>query len=138
MGVDKPDRIAEDRDMRVPWSDEEVRALGPERRAELVERLAQFDGAPTEVTPKERRRYYGFLMLTMAATVGLLPWMVVVGLTLPAHYVVRTWQPSWIGFGAILCVSFAVTAWATWQGRRIVVFAAGSPGPCSPWTAGST
>jgi hypothetical protein len=43
--------------------------------------------------------------------VGLVAWMVVLGLTLPGRYEVNHWEPTWLGFDTILFLGFASTAW---------------------------
>ena len=48
--------------------------------------------------------------LLAGSAVGLIPWIVVLGLTLPSHTVARNWSTVWIGFDLLLAVAFGVTA----------------------------
>lgn len=48
--------------------------------------------------------------LLAGSAVGLIPWIVVLGLTLPSHTVARNWSTVWIGFDVLLATAFGVTA----------------------------
>ena len=50
------------------------------------------------------------LILLCAAAVLLVPWMVVLGLTLPANTEVRHWSLAWIGLDVLLAAGCAATA----------------------------
>lgn len=41
----------------------------------------------------------------------LVPWIVVLAATLPAHTVARNWATAWSGFDVLLAVMLAGTAW---------------------------
>jgi hypothetical protein len=41
----------------------------------------------------------------------LVPWIVVLAATLPAHTVARNWGTAWAGFDVLLAVMLAATAW---------------------------
>ena len=49
----------------------------------------------------------GFLV----AATALLPWIVVLALTLPAGHHDRNYAPAWAGFDALLAASLAATGW---------------------------
>lgn len=50
------------------------------------------------------------LVLLGAAAVLLVPWTVVLGLTLPADTEVRNWSLAWIGLDALMAAGCAATA----------------------------
>ncbi|MET7475126.1 hypothetical protein ABZT17_12300 [Streptomyces sp. NPDC005648] len=50
------------------------------------------------------------LLLVGAAAVLLVPWMVVLGLTLPASTEVRNWSLAWIGLDVLMAAGCAATA----------------------------
>ncbi|MHC3468110.1 hypothetical protein ACYF6T_05295 [Streptomyces sp. 7R007] len=50
------------------------------------------------------------LILLAAAAVTLVPWMVVLGLTLPADTEVRNWPLAWIGLDVLMAAGCAATA----------------------------
>lgn len=58
---------------------------------------------------------------------GLIPWMIVLGFTLPGRYEVGRWGPTWLGFDGLLLLGFTATAWAMWRHRSIaILFAVGT------------
>lgn len=102
------------------YSDDELRALTAGERNELARRLAVLQGAPIERT--ERRRLFTRLLLVV--TLFLIPWTIVLALTLPRHYEAVHWGAVWVGFDIVLTASLAVTAWAAWRRRQLVIVAA--------------
>ena len=56
----------------------------------------------------ERQRETRLLGL---CSVLLLPWIVVLAATLPAHTVARNWAVAWSGFDVLLAVMLGLTAW---------------------------
>jgi hypothetical protein len=49
--------------------------------------------------------------LLAGCAVLLLPWIVVLAATLPAHTVARNWSVAWAGFDLLLAAMLAGTAW---------------------------
>ena len=60
------------------------------------------------VRGSERQRETRLLGL---CAVLLLPWIVVLAATLPAHIVARNWSVAWTGFDVLLSVMLGSTAW---------------------------
>lgn len=56
----------------------------------------------------------------------LLPWIVVLAATLPAHTVARNWSVAWSGFDLLLAVMLAGTAWLRHVGDPRAVALAGA------------
>jgi len=54
---------------------------------------------------------------------GLIPWTIGLGLTLPRSYLVDNWPLAWIGFDTILLGCLGTTAWALWKQRQVAVMA---------------
>jgi hypothetical protein len=54
--------------------------------------------------------------LLAACALLLLPWIVVLAVTLPAHAVARNWSVAWSGFDMLLAVMLAGTAWCRYRG----------------------
>jgi hypothetical protein len=102
------------------YSDEELSALTAEERKDLARRLAVLAGAPIERA--ERRRLFTRLMLVV--TLFLIPWTVFLAFTLPRHYAAVRWGAVWVGFDIVLTGWLAVTAWAAWRRRQLVIVAA--------------
>jgi hypothetical protein len=102
------------------YSDEALRALTIEERHDLARRLAVLQGPPIE--RNERRRLFTRLLLVV--TLFLIPWTILLGFTLPRHYEAVRWGAVWVGFDIVLTACLAVTAWAAWRRRQLVIVAA--------------
>lgn len=132
-------------------SEEALRRLSCDERAALLRMLASLDdddgagGADADdgATPADHRpagaadrRRRTFATLMTLASVGLIPWIVVLGLTLPHRYVAGHWTLTWVGFDVLLLLSLAATGWCAWRGRQVVILAAFSSGTlliCDAW-----
>jgi hypothetical protein len=68
----------------------------------------------------DRRRRLGTLFLVIACVV-LAAWIVVLVLTLHHHFTATHWRLAWVGFDVFELTGFAITAWAFWRGRQIVI-----------------
>jgi hypothetical protein len=70
------------------------------------------------------------------AALGMIPWTVFLGYTLPRRYDARHWSLLWIGFDVILCVVLASFAWLTWKRRQLMLVMAVIAGTllfCDAW-----
>ncbi|WP_420313058.1 hypothetical protein ACOB87_42350 [Streptomyces sp. YS-B37] len=85
-------------------------ATPPTHTSDLLERV-------------RRHRRHTLELLTVCA-VTLVPWTVVLALTLPSGYEVHQWRLTWVGFDILLVVAMASTALLGWQRNRAVVLAA--------------
>jgi hypothetical protein len=100
---------------------EELRGLPAEERAELLrELIALGDEDPLE-QPRYRRRRGLVLVFLVVCCAWLVPWTVMLGLTLPQHYTSRQWGVAWIGFDAALTAAFAFTAFAVWRRLQMAI-----------------
>ncbi|MFF1817152.1 hypothetical protein ACFVWG_07635 [Kribbella sp. NPDC058245] len=101
-------------------TDEQIAALTPAERRELILRLAPRPAGGPSVRTINRIRKWRTLLILLAA-LALIPWTVYLAVTLPNHYVARHWVATWVGFDIILLASLALTAIAGWK-RRVIVF----------------
>ena len=104
-------------------SDAQIASMTKEERAMLSNRLVAFNEdlvRDTEATRKRRRRIIDVLLI---ACLVLIPWIVVLGLTLPHRYVADHWAVAWVGYDLALLCALATTAWAAWRRRQIVILA---------------
>ena len=62
--------------------------------------------------------------LLAVSALGLVPWTVVLGLTLPSDYRVHAWSTAWVGFDVMLLAAMAATAVLGMRRRRTVVIPA--------------
>ncbi len=87
-------------------------------------RLAVFNEGVFRDTDTSRKRRRRIVDLLVATCLGLIPWIVILGLTLPRRYVVNHWTLAWVGFDVALLCALATTAWAAWRRRQVVIIAA--------------
>jgi hypothetical protein len=65
--------------------------------------------------------------LLAGCAVLLVPWIVVLAVTLPAHIVARNWSVAWSGFDVLLAIMLGTTAWLRRKGDpRVGAFAGAS------------
>lgn len=98
-----------------------LREMTPGDRRELARALAAVDYPhPLYELNLHRGRRLGVL-LSMIACIVLVGWIIVLMLTLHHHYTATHWRLAWVGFDIILLAAFAVTGWAFWRGRQVVI-----------------
>jgi hypothetical protein len=102
------------------YSEDELRALTTAQRNDLARRLAVLQGPPIERV--ERRRL--FTTIVVVVTLFLIPWTILLAFRLPRHYEAARWGAVWVGFDVGLTAWLAVTAWAAWRRRQLVIVAA--------------
>lgn len=116
-------------------NDDTLRQLTREERAELGRRLAALDtDLPSLSQGDERRRR--FVILLTITSAALVPWIVLLALTLPHRYVAGHWTLTWVGFDIVLLSGLAMTSWLAWRCRQAVVIAALSTATlltCDAW-----
>jgi hypothetical protein len=116
-------------------NDDTLRQLTREERAELGRRLAALDtDLPSLSQGDERRRR--FVILLTITSAALVPWIVLLALTLPHRYVAGHWTLTWVGFDIVLLSGLSLTAWLAWRRRQAVVIAAFTTGTllvCDAW-----
>ncbi|MFI7405495.1 hypothetical protein ACIBW9_34330 [Streptomyces sp. NPDC049541] len=70
-----------------------------------------------------RHRRHTLELLTVCA-VALVPWTVLLAVTLPSGYQVHHWRVTWVGFDVLLVVGMASTVLLGWLRHRAVIVAA--------------
>ncbi|MEV8378507.1 hypothetical protein AB0P21_37560 [Kribbella sp. NPDC056861] len=116
-------------------SDEEIAAMAPAERRELVRRLVAARGPAPGGRTLERLRKRRLVVL-VACVVTLIPWTVYLAVTLPGHYVARNWGATWVGFDIVLIAMLVTTAIAGWRRQQLVfptAFASGVLLICDAW-----
>jgi hypothetical protein len=128
-------------------TDEEIAAMTPAERRELILRLTptpggspggmahELPGGLPAVRMFDRlRKWRTVLMLACAA--AMIPWIVYLAVTLPSHYVARNWMVTWVGFDLLLLTMLVLTAVAGWKRKQYVfptAFASGVLLVCDAW-----
>jgi hypothetical protein len=124
-------------------SDARIARLSPVERRDLIHRLERpiDELVPSSVANRIRRTRLG---LMVAGTIGLIPWMVYLAMTLPQSYVAHNWPATWIGFDVLLLTFMAATAVLGWLRRQLLLLTGFTTGVlliCDAWfdimTAGS-
>jgi hypothetical protein len=102
------------------FDEAELRRMSPRERARLMRALAALD-MPRLANAGSRRRRRLFLSGTITCCVVLAAWIGVLAVTLPPYYRAGDWRGAWVGFDVALLGAFAVTAWAAWRGRQVLI-----------------
>lgn len=116
-------------------SDARIAAMSPAERRQLIQRLERplDEVIPPTVAGRVRRTR---LTLMVAGTLGSIPWIVYLSVTLPATYVAHNWPATWVGFDVLLVAFMAVTALLGWLRRQLVLLTAFTTGIlmiCDVW-----
>jgi len=99
--------------------EERLRELSPAERLRLIRALAALD-SPAGPPPPSRRRAAG-LVLVIACCLILAAWTGILAVTLPRYYRSGDWRGAWVGFDLALLAAFAVTGWAAWKRRQVLI-----------------
>jgi len=116
-------------------TDSEIHALTSSERRELIRRIVDVERLP-EQTARTRAYRKVFLRVVFVSAVVLVPWIVFLTLRLPRHYRASHWDLAWAGFDIALAASLALTAWAAWRRRQILIISSVIVGTlllCDAW-----
>ncbi|MCW2650120.1 MAG: hypothetical protein QOE41_893 [Mycobacterium sp.] len=116
-------------------SDARIAAMSPAERRQLIQRLERplEEVIPATLAGHVRRTR---LTLMVAGSLGSIPWIVYLSVTLPATYVAHNWPATWVGFDILLVAFMAVTALLGWLRRQLVLLTAFTTGIlliCDVW-----
>jgi hypothetical protein len=99
----------------------DLRQMSPGERRKLARSLAAIDyPQPLLGIYLARGRRFGALISIACCTV-LAGWIIVLLPTLHRTFHAQHWRGAWVGFDLVLLVAFALTGWAFWRGRQIVI-----------------
>ena len=117
-------------------TDEQIAAMTPAERGELIRRLAR----PSDELKPARwfmRRMREFRVVLMVGSVAVLvPWIAYLAVTLPRVYVADNWDKTWVGFDILLLVMLVTTAVLGFLRRQLLILTAFSSGlllVCDAW-----
>lgn len=99
----------------------DLQRMTPEERARLARALARLNAQNLAPTPLSQRRRRLLIAGCLAGMLVLAAWIGVLEVTLPRHYRAGGWRAAWVGFDVGLLLLFAVTAWAAWRRRQILI-----------------
>jgi hypothetical protein len=86
--------------------------------------------------PKLSRERRLALFFLTGCCVILAGWIVVLAATLPHRFDAHHWRAVWVDFDVFLLAAFAVTAWALWRQRQVLILllmATGTMLCCDAW-----
>jgi hypothetical protein len=99
---------------------EALRNMSPQERLRLRQALATMD-TPDPLSRGGEQRRTLFLAGVVICCVVLVVWIVVLAVTLPRYYRAGSWRGAWVGFDIALLAAFAVTGWAAWRRRQLLI-----------------
>ncbi len=116
-------------------TDEQIEALTPQQRRELITRLERpvSELADPEVLARMRRIRLGLIVVGLIA---MIPWIGYLSVTLPQKYVAHNWPATWIGFDILLLGFMAATAVLGFLRRQLIVLTGFTTGVlliCDGW-----
>ncbi|WP_067563060.1 hypothetical protein [Nocardia acidivorans] len=108
-------------------SDDEIAAMSDLERRALIARLQPAERVlpPPRVVRIHRRIR---LTLMVGGSLILIPWIIYLGMTLPADYHARNWSLTWIGFDVLLVLMMGATAYLGWRRRVFLLLPAFATG----------
>jgi hypothetical protein len=99
----------------------ELRRMSPGERAQLVRAIAAMDPPLPAGRPMAQRQRAIVLAAIVGCCIALACWIGVLAVTLPRYYRAGGWRGAWVGFDLALLAAFAVTAWAAWRRRQVLI-----------------
>ena len=102
------------------YDEEELRRLTQPERQRLRRILADIDAQDRAGWNNNRRRAI-ILGVIIVCCVVLAAWIGLLAATLPRYYRSGGWRGAWVGFDLALLAAFAVTGWASWRRRQLLI-----------------
>jgi hypothetical protein len=94
--------------------------MSPRERHKLMRMLSAME-MPRLASRGNTTRRKLFLVATIVCCLVLAAWIGVLIVTLPRYYRSGDWRGAWVGFDLAELITFAVTAWAAWKGRQLLI-----------------
>jgi hypothetical protein len=116
-------------------TDEQIAALTPVQRRELISRLEQPLSELIDPDFLSRMRRIR-LSLMIGGSIAMIPWLVYLSVTLPENYVAHNWPATWVGFDILLAAFMMATAVLGYLRRQLLLLAAFTSGVlliCDAW-----
>jgi hypothetical protein len=116
-------------------TDEQIDALTPDQRRELITRLEQ--PLSDLIDPEQLGRIRRIrVSLMIGGSIAMIPWLAYLYVTLPDRYVAHNWTVTWVGFDILLVVFMLATAVLGYLRRQLLMLAAFTSGVlliCDAW-----
>jgi hypothetical protein len=98
-----------------------LRELRRDERRRLIRALVALETSDAVVERVGRRRRVIVLTAIVICCVVLAAWIGVLAVTLPRSYRSGGWRGAWVGFDVVLLAVFAITGWAAWRRRQVLI-----------------
>ncbi len=99
---------------------QQLRRLSGEQRQRLLRELAEIE-REAALGSGSRWKWDALLVAIAGACLGLAAWTGYLAVSLPHWYRTGGWRGAWVGFDVALLAAFAVTGWAAWRRRQILI-----------------
>lgn len=103
------------------FDESQLNQMSARERAELARALARLDEPVPLAAARAQRRRLAVIAAAVTGAVVLSFWIAVLAMTLPRYYRSGGWRLTWIGFDIGLLLVLAVTAWAAWRRRQVLI-----------------
>lgn len=98
----------------------EVQSLTEHERRHLLRQLVDAEQR-SPVKPGTSWKWDALLVVIIAGCILLAAWIGYLVVSLPAYYRTGSWRGAWVGFDVAELLAFAVTGWAAWKRRQILI-----------------
>src|SRR5215470_11305374 len=99
---------------------ERLAKLSVSERRTLLRALVALEQDATP-PPGSSWKWDAVLVFIVASCVLLAAWIGVLAVTLPGFYHTGSWRGAWVGFDLALLAAFAITGWAAWRRRQVLI-----------------
>jgi hypothetical protein len=103
------------------FDEDRLREMSHAERHRLMRALAAVEDADPDGDQVSRRRRAIALAVIIVCCLVLAAWIGVLAVTLPRYYRSGGWRGAWVGFDLALLTAFAVTGWAAWRRRQVLI-----------------
>lgn len=97
-----------------------VQSLSEDERRRLLRRLVDTERRGP-IQPGTSWKWDALLVLIIAGCIFLAAWIGYLIVSLPPSYRTGSWRGAWVGFDLAELVMFAITGWAAWRRRQILI-----------------
>jgi hypothetical protein len=103
------------------FDEDQLREMSHADRHKLMRVLAALEHADPDAEHAGPRRRALVLAVILVCCVVLAAWIGILAVTLPRYYRSGGWRGAWVGFDLALLAAFAVTGWAAWRRRQVLI-----------------
>jgi hypothetical protein len=103
------------------FDEDQLRQMSHGERHRLMRALAAAENDDPSADQVSSRRRAIVLAVIIVCCVVLAAWIGVLAVTLPRYYRAGGWRGAWVGFDVVLLAAFALTGWAAWRRRQVLI-----------------